>query len=74
VPPFLKKKSISSRENSHFEANEDKNLNVDEGNSIDLNCGAFGKPEPVVKWYSFKYKDSNSVYLKCKIFKLVVNY
>lgn len=32
---------------------------------MDINCGASGKPEPTVKWYSYKYPNSKNAFLKC---------
>lgn len=52
---------------------EGTSVNLDEGKGIEINCGASGKPEPTVKWYAFKYADSNSVFLKCNfILELII--
>ena len=46
----------------------DTNIDLFEGNSVDLICGASGKPEPTIKWFAFDYETSNSIYLKSKSF------
>lgn len=62
MPPFLKKNAGTNGAETPL---EETNLNVEEGKNLDLVCGAFGKPEPEVKWYSFKHRESNNLFLKC---------
>jgi hypothetical protein len=66
---------LKKLDNSHADENGvedetmmmDTNLDVAEGNGVDLICGASGKPEPTIKWLVFDYETSNSIYLQSKI-------
>lgn len=77
VPPYLNRKLITTPsldggnlDSSSYEdaTNQiiDSNIDLVEGSSVELVCGASGKPEPTVKWYSYDYDTSNSVYIKSK--------
>lgn len=52
---------------------EETSLSVDEGRSLEIQCGASGKPEPSVKWYSFKYPHSKSALLKRNAYTRILN-
>ncbi|CAF0708866.1 unnamed protein product [Brachionus calyciflorus] len=55
VPPFL---------NNETEGQMKKNLNIVEGNDVELECSASGKPMPEIKWFALTNNKIHGTYIK----------
>jgi hypothetical protein len=63
--PYLNRKAYLNQKQDmrYFYKN---NLNVVEGQGVELLCEAAGKPKPVTKWFSKSFSKNISTYLKSK--------
>lgn len=44
-------------------------INVIEGKDVELVCDAFGKPDPIIKWFA-----KNEYFISSKYFFLILNF